>query len=280
MRTLTLVREADASDDRIKEVYRDIKESLRVSLVDVMFQAYASDPKFLDYAWRRLRPSMLAPPFIAQAQRLAEIADEGVESWRVSDHAASLHSRNYADSDLRKLRETVELFHTVNPKLLIIANALRVALAGEPIGGSGVPHPANHADRDKLVRDFRRLQVPVAEERDAPLRVRTTFEDIQRTTDLSFVSTQYRAMGAYPDWLDVFCTDLKHLGSDAARRELIAAIDRGARDAARALPYPLLMRASDFPDMVRVNDVFCGLLPGLIVDIAVARRSLGPEPTS
>ena len=56
MKSVTLVREADASDDRIKEVYRDIKESLRVSLVDVMFQAYASNPKFLDYAWRRLRP--------------------------------------------------------------------------------------------------------------------------------------------------------------------------------------------------------------------------------
>jgi len=31
--------------------------------------------------------------------------------------------------------------------------------------------------------------------------------------------------------------------------------------------------------MIRVNDVFCGLLPGLIVDTAVARRSLGPEPS-
>jgi hypothetical protein len=279
MKSVTLVREADASDDRIKEVYRDIKESLRVSLVDVMFQAYASNPKFLDYAWRRLRPSMLAPPFVAQARKLGDIADKGVESWPVSDHAALLHSRNYADSDLRKLRETIELFHTVNPKLLIIANALRVALTGEPIGGSGVPHPSTHVDRDKLVRDFRGLHVPMSEEREAPLRVRTTFEDIQRATGVSFVSTQYRAMGAYPDWLDVFCTDLRQLASEADRRELCAAVDRAAQEAARQLPYPLLMRAADFPEMIRVNDVFCGLLPGLIVDTAVARRSLGPEPS-
>ena len=278
MKTVPLVREAEVSDERVKEAYRDIKESLRVSLVDSMFQAYATTPKFLDYAWRRLRPSMLAPPFVEAARKLGEIADDGVATWPIADHAALLHSRNYGGSDLRKLRETVELFHTVNPKLLIIANALRVALTGEPIGGGGVPHAHNHVDRDKLVRDFRGLQVPMADEREAPLRVRTTFEDIQRGTGLAFVSTEHRAMGAYPDWLDVFWTDSRPLLSDVRRRELIARIDRNAQELARQLPYPLHVKAEAFPEMVQVNDVFCTLLPGLIVDSAVARRGLGPEP--
>ena len=280
MTAVALVREADASDDRVKEVFRDFKESLRVSLVDVMFQAYASNPKFIDYAWRRLRPSMLAPPFIAQAHALGEIADKGVANWPISDHAAALHVRNYGDSDLRKLRETVELFHSVYPKLLIIANALRVALTGEPIGGSGVPHPPNHVDKDRLVRDFRGLHVPMADEREAPLRVRTTFEDVQRATGLTFVPAFYRAMGAYPDWLDVYSTDAKQMASTPARRDLCAAVDRAAQDAARQLPYPLLLHAGEFPDMIRVNDVFCTLGPGLVVDTAVARRGLGPEPSA
>lgn len=278
MTAVSLVREADASDERIKEAYRDIKESLRVSLVDAMFQAYASSPKFLDYAWRRLRPSMLAPPFIEQSRKLGDIADAGVATWPISDHAAALHSRNYGEADLRKLREIVELFHTVNPKLLIIANALRIALTGEPIGGGGVVRPANHVDRDKLVRDFRGLQVPIADERESPLRVRTTFEDIQRNTGLSFVSTEYRAMGAYPDWLDVFWTDIRPLASDVRRRDLCSRIDRAAQDAARQLPYPLYLKAAAFPEMVQVNDVFCALLPGLLVDTAIARRGLSPEP--
>ena len=278
MKAVPLAREADATDERVKEAYRDIKESLRVSLVDAMFQAYASQPKFLDYAWRRLRPSMLAPPFIAQAHRIGEIADEAVTSWPITDHAASLHARNYGENDLRKLREIVELFHTVNPKLLIIANALRVALTGEPIGGGGVPHPPDHADKDKLVRDFRGLQVPMADEREAPLRVRTSFEEISRATGLSFVSTEHRAMGAYPDWLDVFWTDSRPLLNDIRRRELVDRLDTAAQEAARQLPYPLHIGAGEFPEMPRINDAFCALLPGLIVDTAVARRALGPDP--
>jgi hypothetical protein len=278
MIAVRLVREADASDDRIKETYRDIKESLRVSLVDAMFQAYATSPKFLDYVWRRFRPSMLAQPFVEQARKLTDLADAGVEGWAITDHAAALHSRNYGESDLRKLREIVELFHAVNPKLLIIANALRVALTGEPIGGSGVPHPPNHVDRDKLVRDFRGLQVPMADERESPLRVRTTFAEIQRTTGYSFVSTEYRAFGAYPDWLDVFWTDTRSLAVDVRRRDLCGRLERAAQDSARQLPYPLHVTAGDFADMIPINDVFCALLPGLIVDTAIARRGLGPEP--
>jgi uncharacterized protein YbdZ (MbtH family) len=280
MNVITLVREGDAEDERVKEVYRDIKESLRVSLVDAMFQAYAAMPKFLDYAWRRLRPSMLAQPFVEQSRNLGELADAGIEGWPISDHAAALHSRNYGESDLRKLREIVELFHTENPKLLIISNALRVALTGEPIGGMGVPHPPNHVDRDKLVRDFRGLHVPMAIEGEAPLRVRNTFEEIQRGTGLPFVSTQHRAMGAYPDWLDVFWTDVRPLLTDARRRELSARIDRASRDAARQLPYPLHIRADEFPEIGRINDAFCTLLPGLMIDSAIARRGLGPEPQS
>ncbi len=278
MNVVPLVREPDASDERVKEAYRDIKESLRVSSVDAMFQAYAVEPRFLDYTWRRLRPSMLAPPFLEHARRLAETADEGVAQWPISDHAAALLARNYGESDLRKLREIVELFHTTYPKLAIVANAVRFALAGEAVGGAGVPHPADHADKERLVRDFRGLQVPMVDEREAPLRVRTAFEDMQRHAGMPFVGSEHRAMGAYPDWLEVFWSDSRPTISDIRRRELIGRIDRAAQEAARQLPYPLYMRAGEFQQMASVNDVFCALLPGLVVDAAVARKGLGPEP--
>jgi len=279
MKSIPLVRDADVSDDRVKEAYRDFKESMRVSFVDSMFQAYAATPKFLDYAWRRLRPSMLAPPFVEQGRRVAGIADHGVADWPVSDHAAELHARNYGDADLRKLRDIVEIFHGLLPKLAIVSQALRVALGGEPIGGGGVSHPPQHDDRDRLVRDFRGLQVPMADDREAPLRVRNAFEEMQRAAGLSFVSTAHRALGAYPDWLDVVWSDVKPMLSDVRRRDLCNKVDVAAQEAAQHLPYPLNMPDGEFDAMKSVNDAFCSLLPGLIVDIAVARRGLGPEPT-
>lgn len=280
MKAIPLVREPEVSDDRVKEAYRDFKESMRVSFVDSMFQAYAATPKFLDYAWRRLRPSMLSSPFVEQGRRVAAIADDGVASWQIADHAAELHARNYGDADLRKLREIVELFHGLLPKLAIVSQALRVALGGEPIGGGGVSHPPLHDDRDRLVPDYRGLQVPLAEDRDAPLRVRNAFEEMQRVAGLAFVSTAHRALGAYPDWLDVFWSDVKPMLSDVRRRDLCKQVEAAASEAAQHLPYPLNMPEGEFDAMKSVNDAFCSLLPGLIVDIAVARRGLGPEPTA
>ena len=280
MKSIPLVRDADVSDDRVKEAYRDFKESMRVSFVDAMFQAYAATPKFLDYAWRRLRPSMLSAPFVEQGRRVAAVADDGVASWQVSDHAAELHARNYGDADLRRLREIVEIFHGLLPKLAIVSQALRVALGGEPIGGGGVSQPPQHDDRDRLVKDFRGLQVPMADDREAPLRVRNAFDEMQRVAGLSFVSTAHRALGAYPDWLDVVWSDLKPMLADVRRRDLCNQVDAAAQEAAQHLPYPLNMPEGEFDAMKSVNDAFCSLLPGLIVDIAVARRGLGPEPTA
>ena len=279
MKSIPLVRDADVSDDRVKEAYRDFKESMRVSFVDSMFQAYAATPKFLDYAWRRLRPSMLSAPFVEQGRRVAAVADDGVAGWPIADHAAELRARNYGDADLRKLREIVEIFHGLLPKLAIVSQALRVALGGEPIGGGGVSHPPQHDDRDRLVPDFRGLKVPMADEHEAPLRVRNAFDEMQRAAGLSFVSTAHRALGAYPDWLDVVWSDVRPMLADVRRRDLCNKVDAAAQEAAQHLPYPLNMPEGEFDAMRSINDAFCSLSPGLIVDIAVARRGLGPEPT-
>lgn len=280
MKSIPLVREPEVSDDRVKEAYRDFKESMRVSFVDSMFQAYAATPKFLDYAWRRLRPSMLSAPFVEQGRRVAAVADDGVAGWPIADHAAELRARNYGDADLRKLREIVEIFHGLLPKLAIVSQALRVALGGEPIGGGGVSHPPQHDDRDRLVPDFRGLKVPMADEHEAPLRVRNAFDEMQRAAGLSFVSTAHRALGAYPDWLDVVWSDVRPMLADVRRRDLCNKVDAAAQEAAQHLPYPLNMPEGEFDAMTSINDAFCSLSPGLIVDIAVARRGLGPEPTA
>lgn len=278
MRTIALVREADAADERVKEAYRDVKESLRVSYVDVLFQAYAGDPKFLDQAWRRLRPSMLAPPFVAVSASVGQQADRQTLAWPVSDHAAALHARNYGENDVRKLREIVDVFWSTTPKLLVIANAIRFALSGEPIGGAGVPASQAHVERDRLVRDYRGVRIPAVDEREAPLRVRTAFDELQRSTGLPFVDTAHRAMGAYPDWLEVVWADTKPTYGTPHRERACAAIDALAREAAKSVPYPLNLSADAYAPMAEVNDAFCAALPGLLVDIAIARRGLGTEP--
>src|SRR5579864_6804400 len=211
MQTIGLVRENDVADEHVRETYRDVKESLRLPLVDVMFQAYATVPRFLEFTWRRLRPSVLAMPFIERAAEIGAHADRGTSAWSIGDHAGELRARNVSEADLRKMRELADMFHQVNPKLAVIAQAVRLALAGEAIGGGGSTGPPLPFDRERTPHDFRGIPVQLAEEREAPLRVRTIYEEIKSATGVGFLETEYRAMGAFPDWLEVFWNDCKPL---------------------------------------------------------------------
>ncbi|HEV2038015.1 MAG TPA: halocarboxylic acid dehydrogenase DehI family protein, partial [Candidatus Eremiobacteraceae bacterium] len=63
--SIPLIRESEATDERAREAFRDIKSALRVPIVNLIFQAWAAYPKFLDVTWRRLRPSVLTIEFAA-----------------------------------------------------------------------------------------------------------------------------------------------------------------------------------------------------------------------
>ncbi|MBC5825718.1 MAG: hypothetical protein GIW99_05790 [Candidatus Eremiobacteraeota bacterium] len=286
--TIALVREEDDKDQRVKEVYRDIKESLRIPFVNVLFQAYAAVPRFLDFTWRRLRPSMLSLRFVDQATSIGSLADRGVGVWNIADHAAELRARNIGEADIRKMREIVDLFHQVDPRLLVIAVAVRLALAGEEVGGAGSSGPPSDEDKEKVGTDFRGINVSKTDERDAPLRVRTILEEIKTSAGLPFVNNDYRAMAAWPDWLEVWWRDCRPVMCDDRYWGLCRELTEAAHQAALMLPHQLNL-ASDLLDqygvsaqerqrVAAVNLVFCETLPGLILNMAIARRGLAARP--
>jgi hypothetical protein len=282
------VREHEADDDRVREAFRNVKASLRMPTVSSLFEAYATAPRFFDVVWRRLRPSLLAASFVERSLRIAVLAESGIASWPVADHAALLHARNLSEGDLRRMRAIADLFRNVNPKLLIVALAVDGALAGGSVGGVGSPGPRHPGDSDDIGYDHRTLVMPAVEEGEAPLRVRTIFEDLKTVTGVPFVNSEYRTIASSPDWLEVWWRDCKPAIADPRYAALCRAILDEAGAAANELPYrltlsPSLLAANDVDAAERarlaaVNKIFCDLLPGLIVNTAIARKGLGPQP--
>jgi hypothetical protein len=281
------VRESDIEDDRVREVYRGVKDSLRVSVVNGIFQAYATSPRFLDVTWRRLRPSLLAASFVKRARRIGALAESGIAGWPVADHAALLHARNVSDGELHRMRDLADLFRHVNPKVLIVALAVNGALSGEAVGGAGSPGPRHPGDSDDIGYDYRTLPMPLVEEGEAPLRVRTIFEELKTATGVSFVAADYRAMATSPDWFEMWWRDCKPAIADPRYGALCRAISAEALAAANELPYRLTLSATllsgngvDVAERARlsaINAIFCEMLPGLIVNTAIARKGLGPQ---
>ena len=281
---IPLIRESEATDERAREAFRDIKSALRVPLVHLIFQAWAPYPRFLDAAWRRLRPSVLSVEFAELAAGIARTVRAGTQSWTIADHAAQLRSRAVSDADIARMREIVELFTAVNPKVAIVAAAMDAALDGTPVGGAGTRGPHREEERERP-KAFRGVRFSLVEERDAPPRVRTIYEDMRATLRLPLIETEYRAMASYPDWLEVWWKDCKPLTLDPRYAALSGAVAAAAAAAAEALPHPLslgadMLESCGLDDLKRVelrraNNTFARLQPGLILNMEMARRGIG-----
>jgi hypothetical protein len=288
MLTIPLVREPDAVDERVREAYRDIKATLRVQHVSLLFQAYASVARFLDYTWRRLRPNVLAAPFIEQARAIGARAERGVAAWPIGDHAAELRARNISHADISRMREIADMFLDVDPKLLVVAQAVRLGLDGVQVGGGGVTGPQFGGDKERLARDYRGLSAPMVEERDAPLRVRALYDDVKQSLGAPFVFIEQRAMGAFPDWLDLWWKDDRACRQQPGYGALRTQLDDAAVAAAHGLPYRLNLAdealarteigADERARIARVNASFCDLLPDVLIGAAVAQRGLLQAP--
>ena len=284
MTGIPLVRESEATDERAREAFRDIKSTMRIPVIALLFQAWAAYPRFLDVTWRRLRPSVLSEAFGTLAERLEAHVRDGVDSWPVADHAAALRARSLSESEIARMREIVELFSKVNPKLAIVAAAVDASLRGRPVGGVGTKGPHRERERQPL-QEFRGVRFSLVEERDAPPRVRAIYDDMMATLGLPFIETEYRAMASYPDWLEVWWRDCKPLAQEERYRSLGAELGREAAQCATQLPHRLqlndsLLESNEVDEARRAElrrgtAIFGQTLPGLLINVEIARRGLG-----
>lgn len=284
MQSIPLVRESEATDERAREAFRDIKNALRVPIVNLIFQAWAAVPRFLDITWRRLRPNVLTAEFGELASHIDHDVRAATAQWPVADHAAGLRARAVSETEIARMREVIELFAQVNPKLAILACAVDGALAGVPIGGIGTKGPHREEERERP-KEFRGVRFSLVEERDAPPRVRAIYEDMRASLRLPFIETEYKAMASYPDWLEVWWKDCKPKLTDP-RYDLVTRVVAGAAlGAAKSLPHGLFLSGdllsscgideAKLAELRRISATFVRLLPSQIVNVELARRGLG-----
>jgi hypothetical protein len=281
---IQLLRENEATDERAREAFRDIKNALRVPIVTLIFQAWAAVPRFLDIVWRRLRPNVLSQSFAELADRLGADVQAGTMQWGVGNHAAALRGRAVSEAEIARMREVIELFAQVNPKLAILASAVDQALAGTPVGGAGSKGPKRDEDSERP-REFRGVRFGLVEEKEAPPRVRAIYEDMRATLHLPFIETEYKAMASYPDWLEVWWRDCKPKLTEPRYELLARALRAEASKAAHELPHGLFL-GGELLDSYGIDEekraelksttaTFVRQLPTLIINVELARRGLG-----
>jgi hypothetical protein len=275
-RRLPLVRESDAAG-RTLEIYQEIKASLGVPHVNLIFQAYGVHPQFLDLAWKSLQPAIETREFFLCAERIRGEAYTAIHNYfSVPDLCSSIRDVHFSAGAQHELTDAVELFHYNNPLLLLIAAVQLQAFEDGPTHQRTAQRGAEHPV-------FTSKPIKITEEA-APAPIRKLYDDIKRTLGVSVVNTDYQAFARWPDFLSLYWNSLKPIVSFPLFAENKHALTESAMALATDLPNAPQLTVEHMQDAglgpeeisaaIHITEEFLDLLSGLILNIAVAKIGL------
>ncbi len=276
---LVIVQEEDASPP-VRECFEEITAALGFPVVNVIFRAFAKYPRFLRLQWDFLKPNALTQDFFDKTEVLRRQAQAMVrEKLDVADHRAVLRMRGSSDDAIREMRLVLDFFLYCDPFLLLIASALQSGLAGRPLAGKPWAYLLPYH-----THPTRFQEVKLVEWEQAGAAVQGIYRQVMEHYGLPFVPTDFRALARWPDFLALAWEDWKSKVRLPAYADGVRELNELSVALARDLPFPFaLSRAtlreagftpSQISDILASVDLFQGLLPALIVNIAAFRLGL------
>lgn len=255
----------------IERTYHEIRQTLRVSGVNLNFRTWAYFDEFLPTVWDTFRANTVTRNFEEAADT---VRAQAVTAACQFDPLDVRQQVKLGESQAYQVRAALDLYHYINPKLLVLTSAIRLALTEESVGGSG-----KKVESIVLGSPAGMYPMEMEPEDTADERLRRLFEDIQQTLGLARINSDYRTLALWPDYLATAWGRLKPI---TQRDEYRAGTDRlrqTARSLARQLPHRVVLdrkkldaQGVDSNEVLKTTAGFEELLPGLIVNIALLTR--------
>lgn len=266
-----VIAEHDASDE-IDDLYHDIRQTLRVTGVNLIFRTWAGYTNALPVMWKALRPAVTSRTFEQAADQLRERTVELASSMTRLDVPSRVA---LGPSQAYQIEQALLLYHYINPKLLLLTSALRLALEGQmPFDGSVRPD----GDENSIPRGQPPGMYPMEMVTDEPDddRINTVFGEITTHYALASINSDYRTFALWPDYLAMVWQQLKPCSEQPSYRSAALEIQRYSGELARSLPCPVRLLHTKFDDEVEsaaeVKEKTTGferLLPPLLLNVAL-----------
>jgi len=262
------IAEHEASGE-IERVYHEIKQTLRVTGVNLNFRSWAGFDQFLPLIWDTLRPSVETREFELAADQIRG------EAAHVAESLGPLNVPSQevlGESQLYQLRRALDLYHYVNPKLLVFTSAVACLLRGEEIGHV----PSNPPVRVPRGAPLKMLAMEMETDDPDDDQLQSLYSDIKETLSIPSVNSDYRTLALWPDYLTIAWQRLKPVVQLPEYRQATEQLRETSRRLARGLPYRLTLDLRAVEDacasseaVIEKTESFEQLLPGLIVNIAL-----------
>ena len=239
-----------------------IRAHLRSPFVPESMARLASIEGYLEFVWPRVASSVETAGFLGSALYMADMALDAVEQvYEPVLTRQSLLGSGLSAADLEQLEAVVDVFHYVQPQVLLVLAALAEAMDRETVGGYGKAEPRSASEREQTHLD---TWIPHVDADAGPLTEVAEALGTERAPDL------YRAVAAWPNYLGVAWEELQHLVAYPEFRRRGRGLYYYARSGARFLTEPLVaneeaLRAAHLSaiEIAQVRTVLDESLPAL-----------------
>lgn len=212
-----------------------IRERLRSPYLPEALGRLANAEGYLEFVWPRIASSVDTAGFLGSALYMTDMALDAVEQvYQPVLTRDALLAAGSSEADLAALADVVDVFHYVQPQVLLLLAALAEAMGREQVGGYGKPDP-----RPVTEREQRHLAtfIPRVDEDAGPLT------EVAGALGTSSAPDLYRAAAAWPAYLAVAWEEIQHLAAYPDFRRRGRGLYYYARSGARFLAEPLCANA-------------------------------------
>ena len=220
---------ANAND---RAVMAEIAAGLRTSFVPSVVHQLGDTEGFLSAVWPQLAPSVDTAGFLGSALYMADMALDAVEE--VYDEPTlsreSLLAGALSEDDLERVIAVLDVFHWLQPQLLLLLAALAEAHDAPAVGGQGRPAPRAPSGREQVHID---TPVELASPQAGQL------PEVPAELQLDAPPDLYRAIAVWPGYFEAVWDELQHLAAYPLFRQRGRALYFYARSSSRFLAVPL-----------------------------------------
>ncbi len=263
------VKEIEATGE-IERVYHEIKQSMRVSGINLNFRTWAGFDKFFPKMWDEMRPLVETRAFEDAADQIRAVSVGMAESLGAPLDAGS--QINLGESQQYQIKEALRLYHYINPKLLVFTSKVKQALEAESLSNAGDISGLELIERGIPLKMY---PMEMVAEEPADERIAAIFEDIKETLSLSLINSDYRTLALWADYLDVSWNALKPITQTDGYAQASNDLRELSRNLASHLPDISLSKqqiedlGEDAGEILKTTEKFERLLPSLVLNISL-----------
>ena len=210
----------------------EMAAGMRTSLVPSIVRQLADIDGFIEAVWPQLAPSVDTAGFLGSALYMADMALDAVEE--VYDEPTlsrdSLLAAGLSEADIEQVVAVLDVFHWLQPQLLLLVAALAEAHEAPSVGGQGRPEPREPSEREQA-----HLDTPV----ELASADTGSLGEVVHELQLDAPPDLYRAIAVWPAYFDAVWDELQHLVAYPLFRQRGRALYFYARSSSRHLAVPL-----------------------------------------